>query len=78
MKLIAEREIEDHEEVELLLEGYRSDLQEMQIELRSMRGQIDDTREFINTHQVNCLSFFYWKVNYFDHHIFRNLYIGIT
>ena len=47
-----DREIEDHEEVELLLEGYRSDLQEMQLELRSMRGQIDDTREFINTHQV--------------------------
>jgi hypothetical protein len=34
----------DHEEVELLLEGYRSDMQEIQLELRSMRGQIDDTR----------------------------------
>jgi hypothetical protein len=34
----------DHEEVELLLEGYRSDMQEIHLELRSMRGQIDDTR----------------------------------
>jgi hypothetical protein len=48
----AERKVEDHEEVELLLEGYRSDLQEMQIELILMKGQIDDTREFTNTHQV--------------------------
>ena len=34
----------DHEEVELLLEGYRSDMQEIHLELRSMRAQIDDTR----------------------------------
>ncbi len=49
---LTDRAVKDHEEIELLLEGYRSDLQELQIELRSMRGQIDDTREFINTYQV--------------------------
>ena len=58
MLLFSEREVEDHEEVELLLEGYRSDLQEMQLELKSMREQIDDTREFINTHQVIPISVF--------------------
>ena len=42
--LSQDREMEDHEEVELLLEGYRSDFQEIQLELRSMRLQIDDTR----------------------------------
>ena len=46
------RNVEEHEEVELLLEGYRSDLLQMQLELRSMEGQIDDTRELINAHQV--------------------------
>ena len=44
--------------VELLLEGYRSDLQEIQLVTRSMRAQIDDTKEFINTHLVNKGSFF--------------------
>ena len=38
--------------MELLLEGYRSDLQEIQLVTRSMRAQIDDTKEFINTHLV--------------------------
>ena len=47
-----ERDVDDHEEVELLLEGYRGDLLEMHLELRAMRGQIEDTKEFINTHQV--------------------------
>ena len=53
-KLIAttDREVADHEEVELLLEGYRSDLLELQLELGLVRGQIEDMREFINTHQV--------------------------
>ncbi len=34
------------------LEGYRSDFLQIQMELSSVRGQIDDAREFINTHQV--------------------------
>ena len=42
--LSQDREMSDHEEVELLLEGYRSDMQEIHLELRSMRAQIDDTR----------------------------------
>ena len=42
--LSQDREMNDHEEVELWLEGYRSDFQEVQLELRSMRAQIDDTR----------------------------------
>ena len=42
--LSQDREMSDHEEVELLLEGYRSDMQEIHLELRSMRTQIDDTR----------------------------------
>ena len=42
-----------HEEVELLLEGYENDLQEMQIELRLMLAQIEDTRKYVSTHQVN-------------------------
>jgi hypothetical protein len=50
--MLSVRNVEEHEEVELLLEGYRSDLLQMQLELRSMEGQIDDTRELINAHQV--------------------------
>lgn len=52
----SERKEEEHEEVELLLEGYRSDLEEIIIELRSFHSQIDDTKEFINSHQVFCFS----------------------
>ncbi len=52
--MFSDREIKDHGEVVILLEGYRADLQEMEIELQSMRKQIEDTREIINIHQV-CL-----------------------
>ena len=52
-----DREVADHEEVELLLEGYRSDLLELQLELGLVRGQIEDMREFINTHQVKNAQF---------------------
>ena len=45
-------EMRQHEEVELLLKGYQDDLQEMQIELRSMLAEIEDTRKYAGTHQV--------------------------
>ena len=45
-------EMRQHEEVELLLKGYHDDLQEMQIELRSMLAEIEDTRKYASTHQV--------------------------
>ena len=44
--------MKQHEEVELLLKGYQDDLQEMQIELRSMLAEIEDTRKYASTHQV--------------------------
>ena len=47
------RNPDHHDEVELLLEGYRSDFLQIQLDLGSIRGQIDDAREFINTHQVS-------------------------
>ena len=68
--------MKDHEEIELLLEGYRSDLQEMQIELRSMRGQIDDTREFINTYQVSIVQHF--KNSFFVEKCFVQLLCGYS
>ena len=49
---ISDRETKDHGEVVILLEGYRTDLQEMEMELQSMWKQIEDTREIINIHQV--------------------------
>jgi len=52
--VFSDREIKDHGEVVILLEGYRTDLQEMEIELQSMCKQIEDIREIINIHQV-CL-----------------------
>ena len=66
--------MKDHEEIELLLEGYRSDLQEMQIELRSMRGQIDDTRDFINTYQVSIRPTFYEQI-FLHESVFRSFYV---
>lgn len=52
LSLALGREMNQHEEVQLLLEGYENDLQEMQIELRSMLAQIEDTRKYVSTHQV--------------------------
>ena len=53
-----DRKDDDHEEVELMLEGFRADLQEIMTELRSFHSQIEDTREFINTYQVKIFSTF--------------------
>jgi len=39
----------EHEEVELLLEGYRCDLEEIQLVVTTMLAQIDETKEYINT-----------------------------
>jgi len=50
--LSEKRDISEHEEVELLLEGYRLDLQEIQLANQTMLGRIDETKEFINT-QLN-------------------------
>ncbi len=43
------------EEVELLLEGFRSDLFEMQLQLRSIQMQIEDARDFVKAYQVNII-----------------------
>ena len=52
--------MKQHEEVELLLKGYQDDLQEMQIELRSMLAEMEDTRKYASTHQVIV---FFLKLN---------------
>jgi hypothetical protein len=66
----SERKEEEHEEVELLLEGYRSDLEEIIIELRSFHSQIDDTKEFINSHQVFVSYFFNFICRFFGVRMF--------
>jgi hypothetical protein len=45
-----DRVAEDHEEVELLLEAYASDLLEIEMEAMSMTAQIEDTMELIALH----------------------------
>ena len=51
---------DDHEEIELMLEGFRTDIHEIMTELRSFNSQIVDTTEFINTYQVSLL---FWTTN---------------
>ena len=46
------RHVDHHDEVELLLEGYRADFLQIQLEVGTIKGQIDDAKEFINTHQA--------------------------
>ena len=41
------REAEDHEEVELLLEAYGADLQNLHLDLSRMRAALEDTDDFI-------------------------------
>jgi hypothetical protein len=36
----------------ILFEGYRTDLQEMELELEAIQKQIEDFREIINSSQV--------------------------
>ena len=35
-----------------MLEGFQSDFQEILFDVQSMKSQIEDSRDFINTHQV--------------------------
>lgn len=41
---------QDREEIELLLEAYNADLKEIEVELLSIKEQIEDTNDFINIH----------------------------
>jgi len=44
------RSIDDHDEVELLLESYASDLQTLALEVSRMRASLEDTDDFVNIH----------------------------
>lgn len=62
-----------------MLEGYRSDLQEIQLVTRSMRAQIDDTKEFINTHLVKNGDFFVLlTINNIESHMSSDQTITVT
>ena len=41
---------DDHDEVELLLESYASDLQTLALEVSKMRASLEDTDDFVNIH----------------------------
>ena len=40
----------DHEEVELLLEAYAADLNQISAEVSRMKAALDDTDDFVDTH----------------------------
>lgn len=40
----------DHEEVELLLEAYAADLNQISSEVSRMKAALDDTDDFVDTH----------------------------
>ena len=44
------REINDHEELELLFEAYFADFEEIEAEIRAVKEMIEDTNQFISTH----------------------------
>ena len=45
-----EREFGQHEEVEVLLESYLADLEDMRTTIRNIKSSIDDTNQYINAH----------------------------
>merc|ERR1712168_1715039 len=44
------RQTEDHEELELLLEAYFADFEEIEAEIHTVKDMIEDTNQFISAH----------------------------
>ena len=45
-----DREVRDHEELELLLESYYADFEEIEAEIKTFKEMIEDTNQFISAH----------------------------
>ena len=45
-----DRAADDHDEVELLLESFASDLQNLALDVSKMRASLEDTDDFVNIH----------------------------
>ena len=44
------RNVNDHEELELLLESYFADFEEIEAEIKTFKEMIEDTNQFISAH----------------------------
>ena len=44
------RDLSDHQELELLLESYFADLEEIEAEIKTFKEMIEDTNQFISAH----------------------------
>ena len=45
-----DRDVSDHEELELLLESYHADFEEIEAEIKTFKEMIEDTNQFISAH----------------------------
>ena len=45
-----QRNVNDHEELELLLESYFADFEEIEAEIKTFKEMIEDTNQFISAH----------------------------